>query len=104
MVFPAAGDGEQVRPVDGEALRQQVLGLPEEEARAILEPYGEVELVLWPGFVSSVPTLEQRVTLVVRDPVDPTPDVAPVPATPAPTEAPSGSPDGEVPSEPLPSG
>ena len=104
VVFPAAGTVEQVRPVDGEALRQQVLGLPEEEARAILEPYGEVDLVLWPGFVSGVPTLEQRVTLVVRDPVDPTPDVAPVPATPVPTEAPSGSPDGEVPSEPLPSG
>ena len=83
VVFPAAGTVEQVRPVDGEALRQQVLGLPEEEARSILEPYGQVDLVLWPGFVSSVPTLEQRVTLVVRDPVDPTPDVAPVPATPA---------------------
>ena len=66
--------------MDGEALRQQVLGLPEDEARAILEPYGEVELVLWPGFVTSVPTLEQRVTLVVADAVDPTPDIAPVPA------------------------
>ncbi len=104
VVFAAAGTAEQVRPVDGEGLRQQVLGLPEDEARAILQPYGEVELVLWPGFVSSVPTLGQRVTLVVRDAVDPTPDIAPVPATPDPTEAPSGSPDGEVPGEPLPSG
>ncbi len=104
VVFAAAGTAEQVRPADGEALRQQILGLPEEEARAILEPYGEVELVLWPGFVSGVPTLQQRVTLVVLDAVDPTPDIAPVPATPEPTEAPSGSPDGEVPSEPLPSG
>jgi hypothetical protein len=104
VVFPAAGTAEQVRPVDGEALRQQVLGLPEEEARALLEPYGEVQVVLWPDFVRTVPTLQQRVTLVVLDAVDPTPDVAPVPATPTPTEAPSGSPDGEVPSEPLPSG
>ncbi len=104
VVFNAAGAAEQVRPVDGEALRQQVLGLPEQEARAILEPYGEVELVLWPDFVSSVPTLQQRVTLVVLDAVDATPDIVPVPATPEPTEAPSGSPDGEVPSEPLPSG
>ncbi len=104
VVFAAAGTAEQVRPVDGEALRQQVLGLAEEEARAILEPYGEVSLVLWPGFVSSVPTLDQRVTLVVLESVDATPDVVPVPATPDPTEAPSGSPDGEVPSEPLPSG
>ena len=104
VVFNAAGAAEQVRPVDGEALRQQVLGLTEEEARAILEPYGKVQLALWPGFVSSVPTLQQRVTLMVQDAVDSIPDIAPVPATPEPSEAPSGSPDGEVPSEPLPSG
>jgi hypothetical protein len=104
VVFPAAGTAEQVRPVDGEALRREVMGLTEEEARSILAPYGEVRLVLWPGFASSVPTLEQRVSLVVLEPVDPTPDVVPVPATPEPTEEPSGSPDGEVPSEPLPSG
>jgi hypothetical protein len=104
VVFNAAGTAEQVRPVDGEALRLQVLGLPEAETRAILEPYGEVRLVLWPGFASGVPTLEQRVTLVVLESVDPTPDAAPVPATPDPTETAPESPDGEVPSEPLPSG
>ena len=91
-------------PWTGEALRQQVLGLTEEEARAILEPYGEVEVALWPGFVSSVPTLQQRVTLMVRDAVDSIPDIVPVPATPEPTEGTVRVPTGEVPSEPLPSG
>jgi hypothetical protein len=104
VVFPAAGVAKQVRPVDGEALRGQVMGLTEAEARAVLEPYGSVEIVLWPGFATTVPTLDQRVSLVVLAPVDDTPEVEPVPATPDPTEPPAESPDGGVPSEPLPSG
>jgi hypothetical protein len=104
VVFPVAGVAKQLRPVDGEALRAEVMGLSEAEARAVLEPYGEVELVLWPDFVTAVPTLDQRVTLVVRDPVDETPDTAPAPATLPPDEQPSGSPGDEVPTEPLPSG
>jgi len=102
--FPVAGSAKQLRPVDGEALRTQVIGLPEADARAALAPYGDVEIVLWPGFVSAVPTLQQRVTLTVADPVDTTPDVAPVPPTPEPTEEPAESPADGDPSEPLPSG
>jgi len=104
VTFPVAGSAKQLRPVDGEALRQQVLGLSEADARAVLAPYGEVGIVLWPGYVKTVPTFERRVTLTVADPVDTTPDVAPVPPTPEATDAPSGSPDGGVPSQPLPSG
>lgn len=104
VVFPAAGVARQVRPVDGEALRRQVMGLPEAEARTVLAPFGTVDIVLWPGFVTAIPTLDQRVTLVVLPPVDDAPEVDPVPATPEPTDAPSGSPDGGVPTEPLPSG
>ncbi len=102
--FPVAGSAKQLRPVDGEALRLQVLGLPKAQAGTVLEPYGEVEIVLWPDFVVAVPTLGQRVTLTVADPVDQTPDTVPVPPTPEPSEAPSGSPTDAVPSEPLPSG
>jgi hypothetical protein len=104
VTFPIAGSARQLRPVDGAALREKVMGLTEAEARRILEPYGTVSVVLWPGFVTAIPTFDQRVTLTVRPPVDPTPSTDPVPATPRPTEAPSGSSDGGVPSEPLPSG
>jgi hypothetical protein len=104
VVFPVAGAAKQLRPVDGEALRTEVMGLPEDEARSVLVPYGEVEIVLWPEFVTTVPTLDQRVTLEVAEPVDETPDAPPVPATPDPAEAPTGSPGDEVPTEPLPSG
>jgi hypothetical protein len=82
-----------------------------------------VVIVLWPGYVTSVPTLDARVTLVVNEAVDagqgaatPAPTDAP---TPPPTELPSDevspspfatafpleeSPSDVVPSEPVPSG
>ena len=104
VVFPVAGAAKQLRPVDGEALRLEVMGLPEAEALALLEPFGSVELVLWPDFVTAVPTLDQRVTLAVGEPVDETPDAPLVPGTPGPAATPSGSPEDEVPTEPLPSG
>ncbi len=84
VTFPVSGSAKQLRPVDGPALEAQVLGLSEADARAALEPYGEVTIVLWPGWVHTVPSLQQRVTLVVEAPVDASP-------TPGPTAAPSGS-------------
>ncbi len=104
VTFPVAGSAKQLRPVDGEALRREVMGLADQDARSLLAPYGQVEIVLWPGFVTAVPTVEQRVTLTVADPVDVTPDVDPVPPSPEPTDAPAVSPDDGVSTEPLPSG
>jgi hypothetical protein len=80
VTFPVDGSAKQVRPLDGEALRRQVLGLGREEAIAALAPYGAVDLVLWPDWVSAVPSLEQRVTLTVEDPVEEPPGEAPVPS------------------------
>ena len=102
--FRVAGVAKQVQPVDGEALRSQVMGLPADDARAVLAPYGDVDLRLWPDMVTTVPTLGQRVTLVVLEPVDDAPIEEPVPATAAPTEPPTATPDGESPGEPVPSG
>ena len=91
VTFPVSGSAKQVRPVDGEALRAQVLGLSEADARALLEPYGEVTIVLWPSWVTSVPALDQRVTLVVEAPVDVTPSSSP-------GSSPSASPSPSAPS------
>ncbi len=102
--FPVAGAAKQVRPVDGEQLRAQVMGLPADQARALLEPYGEVTITLWPDMVTAVPTVDQRVTLSVQDPIDTMPDVDPVPATSRPAPSPSASLDGGTPSQPVPSG
>ena len=75
----------------------------------MLEPYGEVDIDLWPGCVTTIPTFDQRVTRRGRaalrpyaGPAHAHPEIAP--ATPEPT--PSGTPfeEGEGSEEPVPSG
>jgi hypothetical protein len=100
IAFPVTGYAQQLRPVDAEALLASVLGLPAEDAEAALAPWGEAEIVLWPDWVTAVPTLEQRVTLTVRAPEG---DPLPTPA-PSPSGASTPEPSGDVPSEqPVPS-
>lgn len=88
--FPVTGTARQVRPVDAAELKQIVFGLPKAEAEAALAPYGDAVVALWPGWVTSVPTLEQRVTLTVADPVDITSESTPGP-TPGPTPRPTAA-------------
>jgi hypothetical protein len=114
ITFPVEGTAKQVRTIDAAALKSQVLGLGEQAAKDLLVPYGTVEIRLWPDWVSSVPSLDQRVTLTVAPPVDatpsPSPSVAPsTQASSAPSAAPSteASPggSGDAPaSQPVPSG
>jgi hypothetical protein len=106
--FPVIGSARQVRPLDAAALELAVLGLTETEAAAVLAPYGDAVIVLWPGWVTSVPNLDQRVTLIVAEPVDVTPEPTPNP-TPSPTTEAVPSPEpgasDDVPgNEPVPSG
>jgi hypothetical protein len=58
----------QVRPLDAAALEQSILGLPIERAREVLAPYGEVSIEPWPNWVTSIPSLEQRVILSIGEP------------------------------------
>ena len=110
--FPATGSARQLRPLDAAALEREILGLSEADAVAALAPYGEIEITLWPGWVTSVPTLDQRVTVSLAEPVDavPTPTPRPTPApSPRPTPAstpgvePGASEDASG-SQPVPSG
>jgi hypothetical protein len=109
--FHVDATAKQVQPVDAAALQQTVLGLTRDEAQAALSAYGDVVIVLWPDWVSSVPSLGQRVTLTVLDPVDPNAGETPT-AGPSPTRAPpspgldlssAGPGDGQS-GEPVPSG
>jgi hypothetical protein len=112
--FPVEGSAKQVQPVDAATLLPMVLGLSEADAQAALEPYGEVSIVLWPGFVTTIPTWDRRVTLVVAEPYDPNPAPSAPAATatphasapPSTHPAPSGSPsqDGGPSGSPVPSG
>jgi hypothetical protein len=108
--FPVTGSAKQVQPVDAATLLPKVLGLSEADAQAALEPYGEVKIVLWPGFVTTVPSLERRVNLVVAEPFDPNPAPSAPAATPTPhasakpEHSATPSNDGGSSGEPVPSG
>jgi len=79
--FPVTVRATQVRVLDANALREQIKGKPIEEARSILEGYGEVTLSVWPDWVATIPTIDARLELSVG------------PATPSPEP---GSPSGSI--------
>jgi hypothetical protein len=70
ITFPVTARAEQLRLLDVEALRAQVKGKTIPQARAILEPYGEVDIRAWPDWVTAIPTIDSRVTLTVEAPDD----------------------------------
>ena len=80
IVFQVEVSAKQVRPLDAAELEAMVLGLPEAEAEEVLAEYGEVVIVLWPDWAGSVPSLDQRVTLTVTEPVDPAAGESPAPS------------------------
>jgi hypothetical protein len=88
-VGPGTVDGQRVRfgvtaraesapRVDESALRTQLKGRSPTEARAILGAYGDATVTLWPGWATTIPTLDARVDLRVEG-------VAGVSPTPAPS-------------------
>ncbi len=100
--FPVTATAKQVRPLDAAALEQSVLGMPIDQAKKTLAPYGEVVIVQWPDWVTSIPSLDQRVTVTIAEPVDTAPAASPSSApSPRPTPRPSASGD---PSDGAPSG
>jgi hypothetical protein len=68
--FPVTATAQQIALLDPAELTAMVLGKPIDEARRILEPYGEVQLSVSPDWSGSVPGFESRVNLTVRNPVE----------------------------------
>ena len=67
--FPVTVEASQVQVPDAAELKRLILGKPFDEARSILAPFGDVELKLWPDWVTSVPTLDARVNVEVQPPL-----------------------------------
>jgi Baseplate J-like protein len=63
--FPVTVRATQIRLLDARALREQVKGKTLDQARAILEDYGDVTLSVWPDWVSTIPTIDARLELRV---------------------------------------
>lgn len=86
ITFPVTATAQQVAILDPDELRELVMGKPLDTAREILARFGEVELTAWPDWVSSVPTLPDRVDVRIDEAVDvETP--APTGSTPSPAGA-----------------
>ena len=66
VTFPVTAQAQQVRQLDGKALLAQVRGKTVPQARSILEQFGEVNLTVWPGWVTAIPTIDARVSLTAE--------------------------------------
>jgi hypothetical protein len=55
----------QARALDPGALLAAVRGRPLPEAERILAEYGQVSIETWPGYVTSIPTVEGRASLTI---------------------------------------
>jgi len=59
--FAVTASAAQVGSLDPAELEALILGKPVEDARQLLASFGEVELTVWPDWVTTVPTLDARV-------------------------------------------
>lgn len=68
VTYPVTIIGAQLHDVDQVALLGSIKGLGLADARARLTAYGDVEITLWPDWVSKVPTNADRITFTLGDP------------------------------------
>jgi hypothetical protein len=68
VTFTVTASAQRWHPLNAPALLAQVKGKTVGEARAILSQYGDVSISTWPSFVTTIPSLDGRVTLSVAAP------------------------------------
>ncbi len=66
--FRVTATAAAIPDLDPVALRERIKGKSVDEARRLLEQYGTVTIETWPGFVSSIPTIDARLELTVVGP------------------------------------
>ena len=68
IAFPVTITARQVLQVDPAAVEARIRGKSLADAKAILDGYGQSELTVWPDWVGSIPTLDQRVEVRMAEP------------------------------------
>jgi Baseplate J-like protein len=68
ITYQVTADGRQYAPIDASALEDSIRGKTISEARSILEPYGTVELSVWPDFIPTIPDDVRRINLTIESP------------------------------------
>jgi hypothetical protein len=66
ITFPVTAGAREVRVVDRAALLAQIHGLDLPRARALLDGYGDVEIILWPDWVTTIPGDTSRISLTIE--------------------------------------
>ncbi len=67
VVYPVSIAATQVRDVDQAALAELVRGLLLADARSQLDDFGNVEITLWPDWVTTIPRSPDRITFTLVD-------------------------------------
>jgi hypothetical protein len=83
ILFDVTAAARQVRIVDHDALVARIRGLDVPAARALLDDYGQVEISVWPDWVTTIPGDTSRISLTI--------DTAAAGASPGPSSAGSSS-------------
>jgi hypothetical protein len=86
VMFPVTARAQQVAVLDANALVAKIKGRPIFQARSILEAYGDVQIGVWPDWVTSIPTIDGRIELRIG------PSGSPSSASPVPSSSPSTPP------------
>jgi hypothetical protein len=63
--FPVTASAARVKILDPDALRALVKGQSVDQAKTLLKPYGDVDIDMWPGWVSSITGFDARVTITI---------------------------------------
>lgn len=63
--FPVTASGRQTVVVDAATIRAAIKGRPIEEARRLLARFGEVTIEVWPDWVTTIPSLDARLEVLV---------------------------------------
>jgi len=71
ITFPVTITARQVLQVDPAAVEAQIRGKSLKDAKAILDTYGQSQLSVWPDWVGTIPTLDQRVDVRLAEAVEP---------------------------------
>ncbi|HET8785226.1 MAG TPA: hypothetical protein VFM38_06290, partial [Candidatus Limnocylindrales bacterium] len=71
IAFPVTITARQVLQVDPAAVEARIRGKSLADAKAILDGYGRSELTVWPDWVGTIPTLDQRVEVRMAEPAGP---------------------------------
>jgi hypothetical protein len=68
VTYPVTIAATQVHDVDQAALLQQVRGRVLAEARSRLDDFGDVEITVWPDWVTTIPTNVERISFTLAQP------------------------------------